>query len=69
MSETSDLDLKGCRLQGFAFPGKPSKLSVEIARLMREGGPEGREKARELLQAAMDGNGVSSQTTSKGTRP
>lgn len=56
-----------CSAAFSAFPEKTSKLSAEIARLMREGGPEGREKARELLQSAMGGNDVLSQTTSKGT--
>ena len=34
-----------------AFPGNTSRLATEIARLMRDGE---KEKARELLQAAMD---------------
>lgn len=37
-----------------AFPEKTSKLSAEIASLMREGGEECRKKARRLLQTAMD---------------
>jgi hypothetical protein len=45
-----------CSAAFSAFPEKTSKLSAEIARLMREGGEEGRKKAQELLQAAMGGN-------------
>jgi len=36
------------------IPEKTSKVSAEIARLMREGGEEGRRKAQELLQTAMN---------------
>jgi hypothetical protein len=32
---------------------KPSNLSAEILRLMREGGAEGRKKAQELMQEAL----------------
>ena len=47
MSEQDLLNL----IQVNVFPEKTSKLSAEIARLMRDGE---KEKARELLQAAMD---------------
>lgn len=53
MSESSELL---CSAAFSAFPEKTSKLSMEIARLMRVGGEDGRKKAQELLQAAMDGN-------------
>jgi hypothetical protein len=48
-----------CRQVGIsAFPEKASektsKLSAEIARLMREGTPEGRKKAQGLLQMALE---------------
>ena len=51
MSESNELL---CSPAFSAFPEKTSKLSAEIARLMREGGEEGRKKAQELLQKAMD---------------
>ncbi len=53
MSELNVNDLL-CSAEFSAFPEKTSKLSAEIARLMREGGEDGRKKAQELLQAAMD---------------
>jgi hypothetical protein len=46
------------RLETSTFPEKTSKLSVEITRLMREGTPEGRKKAQELLQAAREKRGA-----------
>ena len=52
MSESNINELL-CSAEFSAFPEKTSKLSTEIARLMREDGEGGRRKARELLQAAM----------------
>lgn len=43
------------RAMNGVFPEKVSRQAAEIALLMREGGPKGREKARELLRETMDG--------------
>lgn len=53
MSESNVNELL-CSAEFSAFPEKTSKLSAEIARLMREGGEDGRRKAQALLQMAMD---------------
>lgn len=36
------------------FPEKISNLAAEISRLMRDGGPEGRKKAQELMREALN---------------
>ncbi|MHB1494089.1 MAG: hypothetical protein ACYCUY_01375 [Acidithiobacillus sp.] len=51
MSELNELL---SQVQDSAFPEKTSKLSAEIARLMREGSEDCRKKARGLLQSAID---------------
>lgn len=66
----SELDELLCSGNFSAFPEKTSRLSAEIARLMREGGAEGRKKAQDLLrQVAANGTNVSSQVASKGGHP
>ncbi|CDQ10506.1 protein of unknown function [Acidithiobacillus ferrivorans] len=61
MSKTSEYR----QAQISAFPEKTRKLSVEIARLMREGTPEGRKKAQELLQMAIEKHGAMQAATAQ----
>lgn len=63
MSDSNELL---CSAAFSAFPEKASKLSAEIARLMREGGGDGRKKAQELLQAAMGGNKLDGTPAGRG---